>query len=480
MSLSKTEVNPKVIPAEPVEKRKRPAMSRLLLLSWGHLVTDMAQGALPALLPVLKQAFVLSYAQTSLLVLVSNVASSVIQPLFGYVADRRPARWLMPAGCLVAGIGLALTGRLPWFALLLAAVAISSLGVAAYHPEGSREANLASGTRKGSGMAVFSVGGNLGFGLGSLFMAWLLTMGGPQATVYFLLPGLLTAGLLTFYWSRVGSGKGALRGIPAGSPVSAPGEAAGKAGRVSGIPVGPPVSTTGSGVSPVGRKQAGAGTTGRKEAGPDGGRAFDPQAYAAAPAVPKGRRGILAAFSLLLVYIIFRSWLHAGLSTYIPLYYTDYLHGDPHVAGYFVSVFLLAGALGTLLGGPLTDVLGAPRVMAGSMALLIPLIYLFQRAGGGFASLALLALIGMSLISTFSTTIVLGQQLMPHNKGLASGFTIGFGVGMGGVGVTLLGVLADHLGVPAVFTVLNLLAIGGLLLALFLACRFPRAAEIRE
>jgi FSR family fosmidomycin resistance protein-like MFS transporter len=433
LSVSKMEATRSTVPAGKAAKQGGPIAGVLLLLSWGHLVTDMAQGALPALLPVLKQAFALSYAQTSLLVLVSNVASSVIQPVFGYFADRRPARWLLPLGCLVAGMGLAATGRLPWFSLLLLAVAVSNLGVAAYHPEGSRAANLASGVRKGSGMAVFSVGGNLGFGLGSLFMAWLLTLGGPEATVYFVLPGLVTAGLLMICWPRLNSLQ------EEGVRQAFRGPADGK--ERSGTPL------------------SGKNRTSTQTAGVE------------------WNKGTLVAFTLLLIYIIFRSWLHAGLSTYVPLYYTDYLHGDAHLAGYFVSVFLLAGAFGTLLGGPLTDVLGAPRVMAGSMALLIPLIYLFLHAGGGLAALVLLALIGAALISTFSTTIVLGQQLMPHRKGLASGFTIGFGVGMGGVGVTLLGVLADHLGVPAVFQALNLLAVAGLVLALFLIRRFPWGAQ---
>jgi FSR family fosmidomycin resistance protein-like MFS transporter len=431
LSVSKMEATRSTVPAGKAAKQGGPIAGVLLLLSWGHLVTDMAQGALPALLPVLKQAFALSYAQTSLLVLLSNVASSVIQPVFGYLADRHPARWLLPLGCLVAGAGLSITGRLPWYSLLFLAVAVSSLGVAAYHPEGSRTANLASGTRKGSGMAVFSVGGNLGFGLGSLFMAWLLTLGGPEATVYFAFPGLFTAVLLVFFWPRLNSLQENVKKI-AGNAVQ-------------------------------GREGAGAAAGKNPAVSPVTGARWD--------------RGTILAFTVLLVYIIFRSWLHAGLYTYVPLYYTDYLHGDVHLAGYFVSVFLLAGAFGTLLGGPLTDVLGAPRVMAGSMALLIPLIYLFLHAGGGPGALVLLALIGMALISTFSTTIVLGQQLMPHRKGLASGFTIGFGVGMGGVGVTLLGVLADHLGVPAVFHALNILAVAGLLLALFLTRRFPWGAQ---
>lgn len=443
--MQSAEIRTEGLAKKQAEKLGRPLMGVLMLLAWGHLVTDMAQGALPALLPVLKQVFALNYAQTSLLVLVSNVASSVIQPIFGLFADRRPARWLLPAGCLVAGVGMAATGWLPVFGWLLLAVGISSLGVAAYHPEGSRMANLASGVRKGSGMAVFSVGGNLGFGLGSLYMAWLLTVGGHRATFYFIFPGLFTALILLSILSRLAPGEASRTGrdsirraggtVEENRPASKPGSAA------SG-----PLYTPGDG----------------------------------AETRAAGNKKVLTAFVLLIVYITFRTWLHAGLYTYIPLYYTDYLHVNAHAAGYFVSVFLLAGAVGTLIGGPLTDVLGAPRVMAGSMALLVPLLYLFRHTGGGPAGLVVLAFIGAALISTFSTTIIMGQELLPARKGLASGFTIGFGVGMGGVGVTLLGVLADHLGVPAVFGALNIIAVAGLLLALVLNRRFPRQAQGQE
>lgn len=407
---------------EKAVKSAKPNLGVLLLLSMGHLVTDMAQGALPALLPILKQAFALNYAKTSLLVLMSNIASSVIQPFFGYIADRRPARWLLPLGCLLAGVGVAVTGRMPWFSLLLIVVTIASVGVAAYHPEGSRVAKLASGVRKGRGMAVFSVGGNLGFGLGSIYMAWLLSKGGLKATVFFLLPSLLIAVLFLFSWPRLTSLRDEV----------------------------------------VEKKAKGNGQGSGQEI------------------KAESKKRTIAAFFLLLLYIVFRTWMHAGLYTYVPLYYTDYLKGDPHLAGYIVSVFLLAGAVGTLLGGPLTDILGAPKVMAGSMALLIPLIFFFSRTNNGFVYFVLLALVGATLISTFSTTVVLGQQLIPHRKGLASGFTMGFGVGMGGVGVTLLGVLADHLGVPAVFHVLNILAVGGFVLALILIRYFPWSSKTME
>ncbi len=102
----------------------------------GHLTTDLAQGMIPALLPFFIAERGLSYAAAGGLVLAATVASSIVQPVFGYFADRRPSPWLVPAGVAIAGIGVALAGVAPTYPLIAAAVAFHGLGVAAFHPEG--------------------------------------------------------------------------------------------------------------------------------------------------------------------------------------------------------------------------------------------------------------------------------------------------------------------------------------------------------
>jgi FSR family fosmidomycin resistance protein-like MFS transporter len=138
----------------------------LALLSGGHMCTDLCQGAVPALLPFLIAERGYSYSAAASLVLAVTVGSSVIQPLFGHASDRLGAAWLMPLGVALSGLGLALSGLAPSYGLTFAAIAISGVGVAAFHPEAARFANYASGSRKGSGMSFFSVGGNAGFALG--------------------------------------------------------------------------------------------------------------------------------------------------------------------------------------------------------------------------------------------------------------------------------------------------------------------------
>src|SRR5262245_50284599 len=169
-------------------------------LSSGHLATDLAQGSLPALLPFLTTRFDLSYTMVGALVLAATISSSIIQPAFGFWSDARGALWLLPAGVTLAGIGIAFASIAPSYALVLLGVLASGLGVAAYHPEGSKFASYVSGNRRASGMSLFSVGGNIGFALGPLVASFfVITLGlGLDGGVFVAVPGLIVASILLF------------------------------------------------------------------------------------------------------------------------------------------------------------------------------------------------------------------------------------------------------------------------------------------
>jgi MFS transporter, FSR family, fosmidomycin resistance protein len=165
-------------------------------LSAGHMFTDLAQGAIPALLPFLISKDHLNYASASALVLAATISSSVIQPLFGHVSDRLSLSWLIPLGPALGGLGVALAGIAPSYPLTFAAIVLSGIGVAAFHPEGSRFANYVSGARRASGMSLFSVGGNVGFALGPVFVTPLMLIFGLQGTLFLLIPTWLMAAVL--------------------------------------------------------------------------------------------------------------------------------------------------------------------------------------------------------------------------------------------------------------------------------------------
>lgn len=372
----------------------------LFLLSFGHLITDLNQGILPALLPFIKEAFSLSYTQIGLLVLVANISSSTLQPFIGYWSDKVPTRWLLPVGIFLACIGIGFLGISTTFPLLLLAVLVSGLGIALYHPEGSKTAHYASGNRKGSAMSLFSIGGNLGMGFGPPLIMLLLAFHGISGTLWMAVIGGITALL---FWAYL----------------------------------------------PILHREC--PPTDRTQKGTD----LDPK-----PILPV----------LLLIFVVtFRSWLAAALTVYIPLYYISFLMGEPLFGNTLLTIFLISGAAGTLFGGPIADKIGPQKAILGSMALMIPLVFLIFNTSGFWLVLAVAAA-GMVLISSFATTIVMAQMFLPNNIGVASGLMTGFGIGMGGVGLIPLGLIADTWGVPMALKVIMVLPILGALLA----CKLPQ------
>jgi FSR family fosmidomycin resistance protein-like MFS transporter len=165
----------------------------LTVLATGHLCVDLCQGAVPAMLPFLASERGYSYAALGALVLASTIGSSIIQPLFGLLSDRFARPWLVPAGLVLAGGGIALAGPAPSYALTAAAVVVSGVGVAAFHPEGAKFAGIASRERRGRGMSLFSVGGNAGFALGPLLTTPLVLAFGLSGTLALAIPPALAA-----------------------------------------------------------------------------------------------------------------------------------------------------------------------------------------------------------------------------------------------------------------------------------------------
>ena len=168
----------------------------IALLATAHLFDDINQGVIPALIPFFVAERGFTIAAAAGLVFSSNISSSVLQPLFGVLADRRSAPWLIPAGLFLAGSGVALAGIAPTYALVLAAVAVTGVGVAAFHPEAARQVYTHSGPRRATAMSFFAVGGNLGFAVGPALATPLQILLGLRGTILLVLPALLMAVIL--------------------------------------------------------------------------------------------------------------------------------------------------------------------------------------------------------------------------------------------------------------------------------------------
>jgi FSR family fosmidomycin resistance protein-like MFS transporter len=166
------------------------------LLTFGHICTDISQGALPAMLPFLIAYHNLSYAEAATLVLASSIISSVVQPLFGWLGDRFDRPWFMSLGILMASCGIALIGFADSYWLMFASASVCGVGVALFHPEGGKLANIVAGSEKGAGISNFSVGGNIGFAIGPIIATFALSTFGMRGTTLFLVPATVMAALL--------------------------------------------------------------------------------------------------------------------------------------------------------------------------------------------------------------------------------------------------------------------------------------------
>ncbi len=184
------------------ESRKSLPNKLPYLLMGGHICVDASQAGLAAVLPYLVLDGGLTYAAATLLVLASNIASAVIQPLFGWLGDKKARPWLMAVGVALAGAGLAAIGLLKSYWLIVAAAMVSGIGNAMLHPEGGRLANLVGGNDKAVSMSVFSVGGQVGFCVGPIISVAAINAFGLAGTLVYLVICLPYAALLLAFNRR--------------------------------------------------------------------------------------------------------------------------------------------------------------------------------------------------------------------------------------------------------------------------------------
>ena len=173
------------------------------LLMFGHMFTDINQGALPAIIPFLILEQNLSYASAASLVLAANLVSSFIQPLVGFLGDKKARPWFMSLGIFLAGLGVALLGFSSSYLASCLFASLSGIGVALFHPEGGKIANYVAGSKKGSGMSIFAVGGNLGFAVGPIVTSIALSVWGIRGTGILLVPALIMSIILLFFNSKL-------------------------------------------------------------------------------------------------------------------------------------------------------------------------------------------------------------------------------------------------------------------------------------
>lgn len=370
---------------------------RLAVLSLAHMFNDWYMNFIQTLLPFFVAAG-MGVSRGAFLVSAFTTTSSILQPVFGYLADRRGQRWIVYVGTVWMAVLLGLLGVTESYPLLVGLALLSGLGTAAFHPQAAAMVGVLAGARKGWHLSVFAAAGNVGWALTPLLAVPVVKALGLSATPLLIIPGVLVAALLWFAAPR--------------------------------IPAAP--------------------------------------AAAAEPFLPALRAAWPELTKIVLV-VSLRSLAYFGLIAFLPLFLqargVSLLH-----SGRLLFLMLFAGAAGGMLGGSLSDRVGRKAVTVVSLALSTPLFLLFRTTEGPLAVI-LLCLAGAALLASFSVTVALAQELISRNAAIASGLTLGFGIGVGGLGVGLVGMYIERAGVEAAITLLAWCPLAAGVLGLLLSGR---------
>ncbi|WP_078876315.1 MFS transporter [Streptomyces sp. 769] len=393
-------------------------------MSIGHACVDVYQGAVASLVPFFVAERAYTYATASGIVLAASLLSSVAQPLFGALTDRRALPWLLPVSTVLGGLGIALSGLAGSYSLTLAFVAISGVGVAAYHPESARVARLAS---RGSHTAMgwFSLGGNLGFAAAPVLVTAVIATGGLRQSPLLLIPALAGSvlclpALRLLSRSTTGTPQNDPQTDPQTDPQSGP-----RLHPQSDPRIAPPADDASEPPSPP---------------HPPPGSPLE-----SAPGCTEGPWRVgddKTSFVKLSLAVVCRSIVFIGLSTFLAFYARQRTGGGPATGTVALCVLYLGGAVGTMLGGSLANrwdrVIVVRRSYLLSVAAVAGVVYV-----PGPAIYAFVALASAGLYVPFSLQVTLGQDYLPSRMGTASGITLGLTVSIGGLASPLLGSLAD-------------------------------------
>jgi FSR family fosmidomycin resistance protein-like MFS transporter len=391
----------------------KPVFGILLCICASHAINDMLQSLLTAVYPTLQAGFGLSFAQIGLVTLSYQLTASMLQPLVGLYADRRPTPFSLPMGTLFTFAGLLMLSVATSYAALLVGACVLGVGSSVFHPEASRVARMASGGRPGLAQSLFQVGGHVGSALGPVGAAVVVVVWGQRSLGVFAGAALVSTAILAHVglWVRR------------------------------------------HGLSRL--------TAGRGARAADGG---------APRPVPPAR--VAGAMAVLLALIFSKFVYLASFSNYYTFYLMHRFGISVRDAQLHLFALSAAVAAGTLSGGSLGDRFGRKHVIWFSILGVLPFTLALPHVGLAWTG-ALSIAIGFVMASAFPAIVVYGQDLLPSREGLVAGLFFGLSFGAAGMGAAYLGRLADAVGIERVYGLCAFLPALGILAAALPDLRRP-------
>lgn len=388
--------------ASVLEKRQVSTVYPILFtISFAHLLNDLVQSVIPAIYPLLKDNYLLSFTQIGLITLTFQTSASLLQPFVGVFTDKRPLPFSLAFGMGISMLGLLLLSIAGSFLAILVAVTLVGFGSSVFHPESSRVAYLASGGKRGLAQSIFQIGGNAGSAIGPLLVALLIMPYGQTYISWF------SIGAIIGIFALVNVGMWYRRHLQARELV-------------------------------VDQKK---------------------RVEISEPVLSKNK--IIVSVGILLVLIFSKYFYMASISSYYTFYLIEKFNVSIPQSQIYLFLFLAAVAVGTLLGGPLGDKYGRKPIIWISILGAAPFTLLLPHVGL-FWVVTLSIVIGAIIASAFSAILVYAQELLPGRVGMISGLFFGFAFGMGGLGSALLGVLADKTSIEYIFLICSFLPLLGI------------------
>jgi len=370
----------------------------LFSISFAHLLNDLIQAIIPSVYPILKQNYNLSFSQIGLITFAFQLSASLLQPFVGYYTDKYPKPFSQVYGMLFSLAGVVTLSFANNFYWILLSVVLIGIGSSIFHPESARISNMASGGKRGLAQSIFQVGGNFGTALAPLLVAQIVVPHSQRYILWFVIAATIALGII----SKIAFWyRDHL----------------------------------------VFKKNK-------------------PTVFADFHNLSKSM--VKWAIAILLIVIFSKFFYTACLSTYYTFYIIDKFHLSIKQAQYHMFIYLIAYALGTILGGPLGDKIGRKHVIwlsvfgATPFALLLPYVNLFWTD-------ILMVIIGIIMSSAFPAILVYAQELVPKKLGMISGLFYGFAFGMGALGSALLGKLADYTSIQFVYWICSFLPLIGII-----------------
>lgn len=376
---------------------------RVFLLSLGHFTVDVYANMLPPLLPLFYVMYSLNDTAISLLMAVFSVTSTLIQPVFGYIADKYGKKWIAALGVAWIAIGMCLMGQAPGYLALVILVGITGIGSAMYHPQASAMVPRVSGNRKGLGMSIFMAGGNIGYSLMPLIAVIIVSVFGLSSLIWLIPPGIAVGLLIYVYAPRMDSGQKSTINLKMLFR---------SFGQVKGQ-----LTTLISVVSL--------------------------RAWVC--------MGMITFIPVYFHYGHFVGWKVLGY--------------DISGIGYAITLFLLilSNAIGGIIGGWASDRYGKKRILVPTLLAAAPFFYLAFIAPD-ILVWPLIVIAGALTYASISPTTLQAQEMLPKSQGMAGGLTLGFANGVGGLLVFVTGMISDYFGrFDAILSLILILVLAGLI-----------------